>query len=228
MHSIRSDGINFYQVTNLLVAENYLHDFIRSLGSADHPDMIQFWTTNTTSPSENVTIRDNVLNSGTGGYTQSIFMRNELVDQGRAGLPMFYRNITIAGNVIINAHLHGITLGESDGVIIRNNTLIRNAISAGDEQNYQLVTPRINVASAARNVVIERNVIPDIAGFDGQSDWTVTDNFIIQDRERLRSGFYATVFANPFAGDIRDLSSFAYLPGGPLDGAGLGAARLQD
>ena len=228
IRGIRSDGMNYVQVERVLIAENYIHDFDRSAESPDHPDMIQFWTLNTTAPTRDVVIRDNLLNSGNGLYTQTIFMRNEMVDQGQAGPEMFYRNITISGNVIINAHLHGITVGEADGLTISNNTLIRNRRSQGPEDNPQLWTPVINIAQAARNVQVLRNVTADVKGFEGQSDWTIADTFVIQDRGRLEPGFYDTVFVNATNGDPQDLTSFAYLPGGPLDGAGLGSPQLNN
>ena len=127
VHSIRSDGFDFVEVNDVLIQGNHIHDFVANLESGDHLDMIQFWTTGTTNPSTNITIRGNILNSGAGDWTQSIFMRNEMVDLGLAGTEMLYRNILIENNVIYNAHAHGITVGETDGLTIRNNTILYNA-----------------------------------------------------------------------------------------------------
>jgi hypothetical protein len=227
LHSLRSDGMDFVHVERILIEDNYIHDFNKALGSGDHSDMIQFWTNRSEAPTRDVVIRNNVLNSGHGWFTQSIFMRNDLVDRGLAGPEMFYRNITIEGNVIINAHLHGITVGETDGLFIRNNTVVRNARSEGNTDNPALWTPRINVSGAARNVEILRNVTNRIVGYDGQPDWIVADNLMVQDVGRLTEGlFYDRVFVNAIAGDPSDLASFASLPGGPLDGTGIGAPRL--
>lgn len=227
LHSLRSDGMDFVHVERTLIEENYIHDFNKAFGSGDHSDMIQFWTNRSEAPTRDVVIRNNVLNSGHGWFTQSIFMRNDLVDRGLAGDEMFYRNITIEGNVIINAHLHGITVGETDGLFIRNNTVVRNARSEGNTDNLSLWTPRINVSGAARNVEILRNVTNRIVGYAGQSGWTVADNVLVQDVGRLAEGlFYDRVFVDALTGDPSDLASFAYLPGGPLDGTGIGALRL--
>lgn len=227
IHALRSDGLNIAQVTNLLIDDNYIHDFLRSMASADHSDMIQFWTTQTTAPSHDITIRDNVMDSGVGDYTQSIFMRNELVDQKKAGHEMFYRNITITGNVIINAHLHGITVGEVDGLLIANNTLIANPASNGPENNPIVFIPQINVVRTASNVQILRNVSYKVAAAPRLSGWVIANNFSIQNRSPREPGFYDTVLADPVAGDPRDLSSFAYRRDGALAGAGIGAARLD-
>ena len=60
-------------------------------------------------------------------------MRNEMVDTGGAGDEMFYRNITIEDNVIYNAQVHGITVGETHGLTIKNNTILRNQASGDDK-----------------------------------------------------------------------------------------------
>lgn len=226
LHTIRMDGMNFSQVQKVMIEDNHIHDFNRSLNSADHADMIQFWTNGTEVASSDITIRNNVLNSGRGLYTQSIFMRNDLVDRGLAGAEMFYRNITIEDNVIINAHLHGISVGETVGLNIRNNTVIRNAASEGEADNPSLWTPQIRVAKTSTDVRIRDNVVSAVAGYDGQADWVVGDNFLIQDRSPARPGYYDMVFVAARTGNPETLAPFAYLRGGPLDGTGIGAPRL--
>lgn len=226
IHAIRMDGMNFAQVERLLVEGNHIHDFKRAVDSADHADMIQFWTAQTKRPSVNVTIRDNVLNSGQGWYTQSIFMRNEEVDTGRADSRMFYRNITIEGNVIINANAHGITVGETAGLNIHNNTLVHNARSDGKKKNIKSWVPQIRVAASSQNVRIERNVMSRLVGYKAQPSWNVADNFAVQDDFPTQPGFYKTVFAAAQTGDPRNIASFNYLKGGPLDGKGIGAEML--
>lgn len=227
LHSIRSDGMDFFEVEGVRIEENSVHDFLRSEELGDHADMIQFWTTGADTSSRDIAIRNNVLNSGAGLYTQSIFLRNEKVERGEAGSELYYRNVLIEGNVIINAHLHGISVGESDTVVIRNNSVIRNASSSGDDPNPGLWTPQIRVAERSRNVVIERNVVGRITGPDGQPDWAVADNLMIQDQRPEKPGYYDRVFVAARNGDPGDLASFAPLPGGPLDKTSLGAPRLS-
>jgi hypothetical protein len=228
LHDIRMDGMNFAQVSGVVIAQNHIHDFARSLDSGDHADMIQFWTNGTEAPSTDIVIRDNILNAGRGWYTQSIFMRNDLVDRGLAGDEMFYRNITITGNVIINAHLHGISVGETDGLVIANNAVLRNRLAEGPDDNPGLWTPQIRVAEASRDVAITHNVTARVPEIAGQPDWNVRDNLIVQDRGRLGEGiFYDLVFVNALAGDPSDLTSFAPRPGGALDGTGIGPDLLR-
>lgn len=227
LHDIRMDGMNFAEVVDVVIEGNHIHDFNRSIASTDHADMIQFWTNRTDSPSRNIVIRNNVLNSGAGWFTQSIFMRNDMVDRGLAGDEMFYRNILIEENVILNAHLHGITVGETDGLIIRNNTVVRNATSEGPRDNPNLYVPQIRVGEASRDVTVARNVVSRIVGHTGQAGWQVTDNLFVQDRTRLEAGFYGLIFSPLALEDPRRIDGFVPLPGGPLDGAGIGATRLS-
>lgn len=226
LHSLRMDGLNVAESRDILIESNHIHDFDRVLNSADHADFIQFWTNRTKSPSENITIRGNILNSGNGWYTQSIFMRNDQVDRGLAGREMYYRNILIEDNVIINAHLHGISVGETDGLIIRNNSVIRNSRSEGPDNNPTLWTPQIRVSPAANNVTISGNVTSKIEGFADQTDWSVQDNFFIQDREPEKPDYYDQVFVAARTGDPNQLANFAPLPGGPLDGKDFGSPIL--
>jgi hypothetical protein len=223
LHDLRMDGMNFAQVQAVRIEGNHIHDFNRSINSKDHADMIQFWTNGTDAPSTDIVIRGNLLASGRGAWTQSIFMRNEEVDTGRTGRGMFYRNILIEENVIANAHLHGITVGETDGLVIRQNTVLRNALSEGEDDNPPLWTPMIRVAEKARKVYITGNIVAKIAGYEGQTDWQVSDNLFVQDRTRMEAGFYDRVFT----GSPADPTTLRYRAGGPADGTGVGAARLQ-
>ena len=141
IHAMRVDGMDFAQVERVRIIKNHIHDFQRAPNAGDHADMIQFWTAGTHRPSRDILIADNILNSGMGLFTQSILMRNEVVDRGQAGDEMFYDTVTIRDNVIINAHLHGITLGQADHVSITNNTLIRNAFFSRPRGRSGLVDP---------------------------------------------------------------------------------------
>lgn len=227
IHSIRMDGMNLAAINGILIEGNHIHDFKRSLASKDHADMVQFWTAGTKNPSKGITIRGNLLDSGTGAYTQSIFMRNELVDQKKAGKEMFYSDVLIEQNVIINAHLHGITLGESIGLTIRNNTLIHNRASDGPENNPKLWVPRINVSGASEQVLITGNISDQPYTQRNRADWVMQGNLAVQDRNAGAPGYYDTVFMAARTGDPADISIYAYRPGGPADGATYGAAALR-
>jgi Right handed beta helix region/PKD domain len=221
-HGLRSDGMDFASVQNALIDGNTIRDFRKSEKSDDHPDMIQFWTAGTKAPSVNVTIRGNILDQGASGYTQSIFMRNELVDQKKAGDEMFYRNIVIADNIIRNAHLHGITVGETDGLVIESNTLIQSfSIAEGGTMS----TPAINVSKSARNVRIARNVVPYVneKTLQRQNGWEVADNFLTQRENPFRLDHYRYVFANAEKRGSATLGDLRILPAAGADKAQAGS-----
>lgn len=230
--ALRMDGMNLTEVSDVLIEGNHVHSFQRSLASDDHSDMIQFWTTGAKRPSTGITIRGNVLNSGPGAYTQSIFMRNELVDSGQAGPEMLYRDILIEENLILNAHLHGITVGEAAGVTIRRNTLIQNRGSAGDtDWRHLLWAPQISVKPESRAVRIQGNITHVINGFQGQRGWQVSDNLLIQNQGRASGQpglHYSRVFEGAGeAGPPGALGTWRLIPGGPGDRTGLGAQLLR-
>jgi hypothetical protein len=230
LHSMRSDGMNCVAVQDVAIEANHIHDFVRDIDGTDHADMIQFWTNRAVGPTQNIRIRANLLNAGHGGWTQSIFMRNEMVDTGQAGREMYYRNIEVSNNVILNAHLHGVMVGEVEGLIISNNTMVRNASALGQTDPpppSPLWEPQIRVNPVAEDVVIARNVTAGIMGHEGQSDWRVRDNLIVQDRGWMEPGFYSTVFDTAALIDPARPASFAPRRGGPLDGTGIGATWLN-
>lgn len=229
IHTMRMDGLDFAQAERILIEDNLFHDFRRPLSFADHSDMIQFWTNGTERPSRDIMIRRNVLNSGTGWFTQSIFMRNDLVDRGLAGGEMFYRNVTIAENVIINAHLHGITVGETAGLVIRNNTLVHNARSDGNSKpsDAEIWRPTIEVADASHEVAITGNIAHGLPDSAGHSDWTIENNEKIQDLAPKALNFYDRIFIAARTGDPRNFGSFRYLPDSLVTLKGLGAPMLR-
>jgi hypothetical protein len=230
VHSLRSDGMNYVAVQDVAIEGNHIHDFDRDIDSSDHADMIQFWTNRAVGPTRNVRIRGNLLNAGRGGWTQSIFMRNEMVDTGEAGFEMYYRNVEVSNNVILNAHLHGVMVGETRGLVISNNTMVRNAAALGQTDPpppSPLWLPQIRVNPVAQDVVIARNVTAGVMGYEGQSDWQVRENVIVQDTGRGLPGFYGTVFDRTALIDPTQPASFAARPGGPLDGTGIGATWLD-
>ena len=228
VHDIRSDGMNFAQVHDVTIEGNYIHDFRTAEASGDHPDMIQFWTASTTEPSTDIVIRGNVLDVGTGTWTQSIFMGNELASRGEAGTEMYYRNVTIEDNVIVNGQAHGITVGEADGVIIRHNSVLHSDGRDVDGADSAVEIPRINVAPASTNVVITGNVTGEVTGWDRQSGWTVGQNAFVQDQNANAPGFYGDVFITSSLTVRGGLHDYIARPGGLVDNLGAGAPMTRD
>ena len=167
---IRSDGMDFVQVKNVVIEGNNIHDFRSAPNSGDHADMIQFWTTGAVSPSTDIVIRNNRLEVGQGTWSQSLFMRNEKVDQGQASFDkMAYRSVLIENNTINNAHIHGITVGETGGLVVKGNTLTAAKLNAALKYNADylaeyagntgIMRPKINMTPASKNVTLSGNTM---------------------------------------------------------------------
>lgn len=221
VYDIRSDGFDFAGVQGLLIAENHMYDFFAHPDDIAHRDMIQFWSAGVTRPSTDVVIRNNVLDSGDGDWTQSIFIRNEAVDTGAAGAEMFYRNFSITDNFIRNAHVHGITVGETDGLEIRNNTLIHNT-AGGDDGAVN--RPGITMKDASRNVIIENNIAhtyPPVGM--GDASWIVRDNLVVQRTDPEAGNHYDRLFIGATIPGKVDYAYLQPLPGGLIASEGLGA-----
>lgn len=216
IHDFRSDGINVVDSQRVLIENNYVHDVRRSYDSGDHSDMFQMFSTTKDASvvSSDITLRDNIFDIGEGGWSQTIFMPNVPVSKYGGGEEFYYKNIVIENNIIINDHVSGIRIGETDGLIITNNTVLQRQ-DANALDGKSSVPPRIQVDDASRDVTITDNVTPHIAGYDGQADWTVTGNFNLESKD-YEKNFTAPVTEGATALEI--------LPGSALEHSGAGAS----
>lgn len=241
-----NDGIvvaaSVFESSGLSIEENYLHDFatLPDLDSASdlHPDFIQVQSSNNTTvngvrthiedtkPITNLTIKNNILDTGTTGqtWTQSIFIRNQAVDAYGAGDEMLYRDFLIEGNLIRNAHLHGITFGHVDGITVRQNTLLQNIeildIADGDSPSKREFVPQINVGEGVSDLEIEQNILPAAFAWSGLSN----SNLLIQRSDPDAAiAYYDDVFVNGTSDNSVAAPQITVVQGGPGDVVGLGA-----
>lgn len=219
-HDLRRDGVNLSDVRSVLIEGNHFHSFRDHPDSTSHRDFIQFWTTGTSRPNTDIVIRENILDIGEGSWTQSIFMRNEEVDTGRAGEEMFYQNVLIEENVIHNGHTHGITVGETAGLTIRNNSVL-HAKSEMHGLEGVVTIPNINIKPASTSVAIEGNITGGITGYENQPGWTVDGNAIIQ------PAGYFEAFVTSSLDAVAGAHNFVALPGGLIETLQAGATRTQ-
>ncbi|WP_296597654.1 right-handed parallel beta-helix repeat-containing protein [Phenylobacterium sp.] len=114
-HDIRAQAVRGGGSSNVTVAGNDFRD-IYPIGE-DHPDAIQFWTTETTASAHDIVIANNTYVRGEGRISQGIFMRDEV-----GNLP--YQRVTIANNLIVGANYHGIALGHATDAKIFDNVVV--------------------------------------------------------------------------------------------------------
>ncbi len=111
-HDIRTDGVRGGGNSDVEIVDNLFTNFSPSDG--DHPDAIQFWTTNTTSSASNITIANNVIARGDGSAMQGIFMRDEVTT-------LAYQRVTIERNVVTGTSYHGIFVGNASTLNLSDN-----------------------------------------------------------------------------------------------------------
>lgn len=224
LHGQRMDHVVCYKLDGITIENNHLSNHNAALGSTDHRDMIQFWTGTSTTPSRDIVIRDNVMVLGeASGSAQSIFMGNEAVTLYNAGPEMYYQNVSITGNVIVNAHTNGIRGGPYNGLTIANNTLIYDEMA----DDLGSAPPRIAIDDRSLNVTITDNVTPEINGDIGQGDWTVTGNLITDLQDPTNPAHYANLFINSGGGTLSELANIQTIPGSLIDTMDVGAPMLD-
>ena len=210
-----SDGLDFAEVKNIVISKNYIHDFRLSTTSIAHPDFIQFMSPNAQIASSNIIITDNFLDQGKGNITQSIFIKNEAVQTG--GRPdLFYQDIYIANNIIRNGHSHGITVGDTNGVTVINNTVLANVLAPIAS------IPSINVISSATDVTVMNNLTNAIT-VQAKTGWTVSGNFIVQNTNPAGKDYIGKIFSDPLDRDGATLNDFKFIPGNEAERLGVGS-----
>lgn len=209
------DGIRIVNFDGVLVEGNTIHTVFGTPQSVNHTDVIQVFSASLTKPSKNLTISNNFLNPGAGEGSQLIFMRNEAVDTGGGGEPMYYQNFRFEDNVIYGQHIHGITLGESNGVVIKNNTLLYNQAPG------TFGAPRIFVSTKSKNVVVDKNIAHSV-----QAEWG-GDNLTVQRGSLNQANYYGDLFVNALGGTELTLPDLRALPGSIIMERGYGAAETR-
>lgn len=144
VHDVR-EGINLNDANGTVIEDSWFHDFKPYRG--DHPDMIQYWGTD--SGVQGLTVRNNLLDQS-DGWTQSIFGHFN-------GRPDYVTgsDFVITGNTIINGHPNAIRIREIDGFKISDNVLLPN------DPNYDYRRlPQITLLDSKNGEVSENFLLP--------------------------------------------------------------------
>ena len=224
IHSVRSEGLNSFDVHGLLVEGNWIHDFKTNPALPEHPDMIQFWNVVEGQFSENVTIRGNFLDSGDGNWTQNILITNTAPTMTPAE---YHQNFLIEDNIIYNAQIHGISVYQNiDGVQILNNTLLYNLDA--DAGLPGSGAPRINLGgtNTSLNVVIEGNIAEHDVTLFQPLPYQIGSNYLVQHSNPNGASYYGNRFVNALV-DGPGLADLRALPGGEIETLGVGAEMTR-
>lgn len=169
VNDIRTEFLSFSACQGVLVEKSLICDRNMHPDHGDDPDMIRFRTNGATRPSTDVVIRGNHPDSACGKWAQIIFVRNDLVDQGLASFEdMTCRSILIEGNTVINGHSCGISVGETDGLVIRDNVALSVAVLDGGKTEKSVYVPKIMAQGNEASIKAEAcgNTCHAAAGFD--------------------------------------------------------------
>lgn len=166
LDKIGYDGIILGQSTKgALVQGNDV--YVHAKSGVQHSDTIQLYNQGSGTPSSNITIKNNLLESDNGS-THGIYMGNaDAKSSGRSS--EFYSNITVENNTIKTGHILGLAVGETNGAVIRNNVVVQS----DDFSSKKTVNmPMILIDSDSKSVSISGNTVlkaPAIAN----DNWTI-------------------------------------------------------
>jgi len=215
----QGDGIRLSGNKDVLIEGNHIHNALGSRNDLNHDDLIQMWAVLETRASENITIRGNFLDGGNGSTPQAIFMRNEDVDTRGYGTDRYFKNIVIEDNIIHNNHYHGITIPESNGVKIRNNTIVNN-----DLGENPTMRPSININDKAMNVEIANNIVSKV---NAPSSVIKTNNFILEYNNPDSPNYVGNIFVDAESGGTKEINAFKILPDSAASSTGVGSSLSQ-
>jgi Ca2+-binding RTX toxin-like protein len=136
-HDIRTDGVRGGGTSDIKILNNSFTDFYPVAG--DHPDAIQFWTTNTTASARNIEVSGNVYTRGNGGIVQGIFFRDQV-----GNLP--FENVTISNNLVVGGMYNGIAVLGATNLKISGNT-----VAAFGDQDSWIRVERTDLAFLSDN-----------------------------------------------------------------------------
>ena len=198
LHELR-EGINIVDNDHLLIDHNQISDINPT--ATDHSDAIQIFTGSNYNPSSDVTISNNSILQGGGGYAHGIFVQSE-----RPGY--VHSNLLIENNVYSGVATHGIYLAAVDGAIVRGNTIV-----SSPQANW---TASINVQRTS-NVTIEDNVSTGYYDGGGNTGKVMTNNITAHKGGPLDATNVNSLLVNPLKSGSINPADFAVKVGSKAD-----------
>jgi len=175
------EGVNIAAADGLTVQGNHISHIYPRYNIGEHPDAIQFWTTNETTGSKHVRLIENVLILGGRRAVHGVFARSE-----RAADGVRHSDFEVTRNVYFGSAVHGLSFGDIDGLRARNNVVVgsahsdvNNSIRSADGRESGGFTPRLR-AGATTGVEMWNNVLmtPPFSQLPMSSgeNWDLIDN----------------------------------------------------
>ena len=192
-------GLSFVNIDGLTVQNNVLSDIsldgmivgqIRggniSNNTIDldtklrHSDGIQFWNNPPNNPSSDLVIEGNLIRTH-NLLSHGIYMNNAVANKGGGDGSQFH-DVVIKGNTVVSGDGFGIFWGQTNGLDITGNIVLRDNSLPADR-----TIPHIRVHSASKDVDVSGNVVskatvPADANWQevrqSKADWHISDKLI--------------------------------------------------
>nr|WP_310523011.1 right-handed parallel beta-helix repeat-containing protein [Polymorphobacter sp.] len=116
------EGVNISSTTGGLFDRNTIVNMQPNYAAGDHPDAFQVHSGGINTASSDLAFRNNVILEGTSGPIGGFFIRSERVAAG-----IEHSNISIENNYYQGTYRHGISVGDTNGLVITGNTVIDSA-----------------------------------------------------------------------------------------------------
>ena len=202
------EGVNIGEVNHGLFERNYLTNMQPNYLGGDHPDNFQVQSGGPNGASNDLAFRNNVMIEGTSGFIGGIYVHSEKNDIG-----VRHTNISIENNYYQSTYRHGISVSNTDGLVISGNTVLNSARIGVDAA--------IMVADV-KGALIDRNIAPLLIDRQDFPSTGVTwrNNIDVWDARTKVGIAQSALFAPIGTGEI-DFAALGTLAGGA--GARIGA-----
>ena len=213
------EGMQMRAMTRALVQGNYAADFQADYDKKEHPDVFQLHSGGGAKASTDIIYRDNIMLPGANGPVGGIFIQSEAYKASGKSEDR-HENIVIENNYYEGNYTHAITVGNTDNIAIKNNTILAG-INVGR-------IPGINI-NDSNTVLIEKNITPAILEHRLQPNTNVIfrDNVDVWDAKSKKGILASDLFQKVDDGDL-DFGSFSPVVTSSAAIAGAGFRAVAD
>ena len=208
------EGVSISSLSRGIFERNYMADWQANYAAGEHPDMFQVHSGGTAAASSDLIFRNNVMLPG-ANPVGGIFIGSEAVGRGER-----HENILIENNYYEGAYRHAISVGNSDDVIIRNNSVLMG--------KHTGLVPAINLTDIHGGLV-ERNITPLLLESRTlkNSGLTITNNVDLWDSQQKTGVSVSEVFSGVRSSEI-DFSNFNVMSSSSVARTGAGFAAVAE
>jgi hypothetical protein len=220
------EGLNVAATDQLLIYRNRFQEFTPNYALGEHPDAIQFWTTNETVGASNVVIASNYMLLSGYKAVQGLLLGGG----GDPGDPdaIFHERIEVRNNIYYGSSRNALRLGG-----VRHGLMHRNTVLASPNADRNTVDPYDNSGRTSGGLQpaiayyraidgrVERNIATLYSEEPG--DYSLTDNVDVWDSKTGDGVPVESIFAKRPTGNSPALKAFAVLKGSLADQLDAGA-----